>query len=86
MAMSALPSVLVITQDKSEPIHLSTKSSEEENLNEKLLDIEILFSDNHLDAIDGIPHFAEEFLIHFDKNYTIPCLNILSPPPDFQFL
>ncbi len=85
LALSALPSVLAFTDDNGEQIHLSSKSNEEENVNEKLLDIEILFSEHHLESFHGTDQYLEESLMHFDKNYTVPCLNILSPPPDSLF-
>ena len=85
LALSALPSVLAFTDDNGEQIHLSSKSNEEENLNEKLLDIEILFSDQHLESFQSTYQYPEESLMHFDKHYPVPCLNILSPPPDPLF-
>ncbi len=85
MALSALPSVLAFTEDNGEQIHLSSNSNEEENVNEKLLDIEILFSEHHLESFHATDQYLEESLIYFDKNYLVPCLNILSPPPDPQF-
>jgi hypothetical protein len=82
LALSALPSVLAFADDNSEQIHLSSKSNEEENLNEKLLDIEVLFSEQNLESLNPMFKLAEESLVYNDKNYPVPCLNILSPPPD----
>lgn len=78
------PTILIIVNDTPDVSILF--SSEEEEKEEKHLDIEVLFSITQTNNSDLTNTFSEMRLDYFDKKYTKPNLNIISPPPDIPVL
>jgi len=81
LAFLTAPTIIAMT-DSSIDVSIFYAASEEEDKNPKK-NIELLFSDIGFSEISYLIFKNENHLIYFNKRYSKPHLNLISPPPKF---
>ena len=76
------PTILIIVDDTID-VSVIFSTSEEEESCEKDLNIEMFFTLIVSNQYHLVFKTVENNLEYFDKKYTKPHFNIISPPPDF---
>ena len=76
------PSIIVMFDDSIDVSISFSGSEEEEQGNEKHLDIEILFSNLKANESNCVFMISENNLGYYFKKYAKPHLNFISPPPE----
>lgn len=77
------PTILIIVDDTIDVSVVFSISEEEEKSSEKDISIEMFFTSIPSNHYHLIFITTENSLEYFDKKYTKPHFNIISPPPDF---
>ncbi|MGY0407616.1 MAG: hypothetical protein ACWIPJ_04575 [Polaribacter sp.] len=76
------PTIFMIVDEAVDVSILFSTSEEKEK--GKHVDIDILFSMTQTNNFDLVFSFSERNLEYFDKKYTKPHINIISPPPELS--
>ena len=79
------PTILLIVDDTTDVSMFFSASEEEEKGSEKDLDIELLFSFTENNYSLLVFTSTNKNMDYLHKNYPKPHLNIISPPPEYQF-
>jgi len=80
------PTIIIMVDDTIDISMAFSTSEEEEQENEKTLDIEVLFSNLKTNESDLVFTVSENNLGYYFKNYPKPHLNLISPPPEQHIL
>ncbi len=82
------PTILIIVDETTDisVVFSSSEEEEEETGYEKNVDFQVLFPHLKSDNTYLVFNSTLNSLGYFDKKYTKPHLNIISPPPDFYIL
>ncbi len=76
------PTIIVMVDDSVDVSLFYAVSEEEDNCIEKNKDIEVLFTDCHTFLLAFVSNNKVNDIIYYNKKYSKPHLNLISPPPD----